>query len=184
MKQGDAVEAKAAYAEALKLREATGTATHPNAADAMKGLADVAVMQDEFTSATTLASRAQATLDASVVPTHPRTAPTLIALSSLYIMSNQPDQATPLLARIDTILQKPSARGKRISWTRRPSTPRCSRNPAKPPEPSIWTNFAFSRKTADNSPCCNPSDFLPFAPHTGSGIMGANECPGDFNNFF
>lgn len=105
--QGNPDEASKAYHEAVALRQATATATHPNCADAIKGLADVAAFRGEFTSATLQAEQALKILDASVVPTHPRTAQELVALSSIYILAGHPEQAAPLEVRLETILQKP-----------------------------------------------------------------------------
>ena len=107
LKQGEPEEARAAYESALRLRRATQTHTHPSAADALKGLADIAAAGDELTSATLLAGQALEVLDTALVPTHPRISPTLVALASLHRMTGQPDRAAPLDARLETILQKP-----------------------------------------------------------------------------
>ena len=93
--------------KAIALRQATGTATHPNCADAFKGLADVAAFKGELTSATLHGESALKILDASVVPTHPRAGQELVALASIYILSGQQEKAAPLEARLETILQKP-----------------------------------------------------------------------------
>ena len=106
-RQGNPDEAVRAYDEAIRLREETHTHTHPNYADALKGLANVAATRDELTSATLLAGRALEILDASVVPAHPRIAPTLVALASLHTLMDKPDQTAPLNERLETILQKP-----------------------------------------------------------------------------
>jgi tetratricopeptide (TPR) repeat protein len=52
-RQGRPGHARAAYEEAVKLRRATATATHPNCADAIKGLADVAAFEAFENAATT-----------------------------------------------------------------------------------------------------------------------------------
>lgn len=107
LKQNRPEESSKAYHEASALRQATGTATHPNCADAYKGLADVSAYKGELTSATLQATKALEILDASVVPTHPRTAQELVTLASIHVLSGHPEQANPLKARLETILQKP-----------------------------------------------------------------------------
>ena len=107
VKQGQPVEAAKAYHEAITLRQATATQTHPNCADAIKGLADVATMQNELTSATLQATQSLKILDTALVPTHPRIAPSLVSLASLDILTDHPEAAAPLDARLETILQKP-----------------------------------------------------------------------------
>ena len=107
VKQGKSEEAAKAYHEAIAFRRETATQTHPNCADAIKGLADVAAFKNELTTATLQAQAALKILDASVVPTHPRLAPELVALASLDILAGHPEQAAPLNARLETILQKP-----------------------------------------------------------------------------
>lgn len=96
-----------AYNEAIALRQATGTQTHPNCADAINGLADVAAYRGDLTSATLQAQAALKVLDTALVPTHPRIAPTLVALASLGVLAGHPEEAAPLYARLETILQKP-----------------------------------------------------------------------------
>jgi tetratricopeptide (TPR) repeat protein len=105
--QGNLMESSKAYREAIALRQATATATHPNCADAIKGLADVSAAKGELTSATLQATEALKILDTALVPTHPRISPELVVLASIHILSGQPEQAAPLFMRLETILQKP-----------------------------------------------------------------------------
>lgn len=107
LKQGNSEESAKAYHEALILRKETGTSTHPNCADTLKGMADISAYRGELTSATLQASKALEILDASVVPTHPRIAQELVALASILILSGKSEQAAALNARLETILQKP-----------------------------------------------------------------------------
>jgi tetratricopeptide (TPR) repeat protein len=107
VKQGKPEEAAKAYHEAIALRQETATQTHPNCADAIKGLADVAAMRNELTSATLQAAQALKILDTALVPTHPRIAPTLVALASIDALAGKNEEAAPLNARLETILQKP-----------------------------------------------------------------------------
>ncbi|MEN6625986.1 MAG: tetratricopeptide repeat protein [Candidatus Sumerlaeia bacterium] len=100
-------EAIAAYAKSMALRNATTTQTHPDYADALRGMAGAALLNGDTASATLQAEESLKILDAAVVPTHPRIAPTLIALSSIYELTGKSDQAAPLKTRIETILQKP-----------------------------------------------------------------------------
>jgi tetratricopeptide (TPR) repeat protein len=107
LKQGKIEESIRAHNEAIRFRLESQTQTHPNCADAYKGLADVSAYKNELTSATLQAAKALEIMDASVVPTHPRTAQELMALASIHILSGHPEQAAPLNARLETILQKP-----------------------------------------------------------------------------
>lgn len=107
VKQGKPEEAAKAYHEAMQLRQSTVTQTHPNCADAIKGLADIAAFKNELTSATLEAQAALKVLDTALVSAHPRIAPTLVALASLDALAGHPEQAAPLNARLETILQKP-----------------------------------------------------------------------------
>jgi tetratricopeptide (TPR) repeat protein len=107
LKHDDFVEAQAAYSEAARLHRETATTTHPDCADAIKGLADVSAAEGELTSATLYAEEALKILDNSVVPTHPRIAAELIALASIHVLAGLSEQAAPLNERIETILQKP-----------------------------------------------------------------------------
>jgi tetratricopeptide (TPR) repeat protein len=107
LKNGDLIEAQTAYKEAVRLHRETATATHPNCADAIKGLADVSAAEGNLTSATLYAEEALKILDDSVVPTHPRIAAELVALASIHILAGRSEQAAPLNERIETILQKP-----------------------------------------------------------------------------
>jgi tetratricopeptide (TPR) repeat protein len=107
VKQGKPNQAAEAYGEAIRLRQETDTQTHPNCADAIKGLADVAAMRNELTSATLQAQAALKILDTALVPTHPRIAPTLVVLASINALTGQSEAAAPLHARLETILQKP-----------------------------------------------------------------------------
>jgi tetratricopeptide (TPR) repeat protein len=106
-RQGNLEESRAVYQEAISLRKETATATHPNCADAIKGLADVSAAEGDLTSATLHAEESLKILDASVVPTHPRIAAELVALASIHELAGRPEQAAPLNERIETILQKP-----------------------------------------------------------------------------
>jgi tetratricopeptide (TPR) repeat protein len=100
-------EAKKEYREAIQLRQATATTNHPNYADALKGMADIAAMQGDLTSATIQAENSLRILDTALVPTHPRISPTLVALSSLYTINGEIDHSQQLYSRMETILQKP-----------------------------------------------------------------------------
>jgi tetratricopeptide (TPR) repeat protein len=104
---GDYEMAWQAYTEAIRLRKETTTTTHPNCADAIKGLADVSAAEGDLTSATLYAEEALKILDDSVVPTHPRIAAELVALASIHVLAEHPEQAAPLNERIETILEKP-----------------------------------------------------------------------------
>jgi tetratricopeptide (TPR) repeat protein len=107
LKQGRIAQARTAYKEVIRLRRETATATHPNCADAMKGLTDVSAADGNLTSATLHAEEALKILDNSVVPTHPRIAAELVALASIHILAGRSEQAAPFNERIETILQKP-----------------------------------------------------------------------------
>ncbi len=105
LRQTNLEESSKAYHEAKSLREATTTATHPEYAVTMKGLATIAVSRNELTSATLLARKALDVLDASVVRTHARIAPVLVALSSIEILNGHPEEAAKLNQRLETLLQ-------------------------------------------------------------------------------
>ncbi|MCE5228993.1 tetratricopeptide repeat protein [bacterium] len=107
LRQGKTAEARAAYTEAIELRKKTTTTTHPNYADALRGLAGVTLCEGNIASATLQAEESLKILDAALVPTHPRITATLIALTSIYEQTGKSEQAAPLKARIETILQKP-----------------------------------------------------------------------------
>lgn len=107
LKQGKIEESSNAYNDAVHFRTISQTGTHPNCADAYKGLADVSAYKGELTSATLYASKALQILDASVLPTHPRAAQELVALSSIHVLAGHPEMAAPLEGRLETILQKP-----------------------------------------------------------------------------
>ncbi|MCX7013037.1 MAG: tetratricopeptide repeat protein [Candidatus Sumerlaeota bacterium] len=106
-RRGDLAESSASYEQAMRLRRETVTQTHPDYADSLKGLADIAASENDLTSATLQAKQALAVLDASVVPTHPRTAQVLVALDALYTLTGHPEEAAPLRQRLDTILEQP-----------------------------------------------------------------------------
>jgi tetratricopeptide (TPR) repeat protein len=107
LNQGNWPEAREAFAEAVRLRRETGTATHPNCADAIRGLSDVSVAEGALTSATLQAKESLAILDTALVPTHPRIAPTLVALASIERLAGHPDAAGPLETRVESLLEKP-----------------------------------------------------------------------------
>ncbi len=105
LRQGNLQESSKAYEEAKSLREATTTATHPEYAVTMRGLAAIAVSRNELTSATLLVRKALDVLDASVVPTHARIAPVLVALASIETLNGHPEEAAKINQRLETLLQ-------------------------------------------------------------------------------
>ncbi len=105
LRHGNLQESSKAYEEAKSLREATTTATHPEYAVTMRGLAAIAVSRNELTSATLLVRKALDVLDASVVPTHARIAPVLVALASIETLNGHPEEAAKINQRLETLLQ-------------------------------------------------------------------------------
>lgn len=107
LRQAQPDQAEQAFREAIALRQQTASTAHPNCADAIKGLADVAAFRGELTTATAYATKALAVLDAAVVPTHPRTGQELVALASIHRLAGRPQEAAALDARLEILFQKP-----------------------------------------------------------------------------
>ncbi len=105
LRQANLEESSKAFNEAKSLREVTTTATHPDYAVTLKGLAAIAVSRNELTSATLLARKALDVLDASIVPTHPRIAPVLVTLASTEVLNGHPEEAAKINQRLETLLQ-------------------------------------------------------------------------------
>ncbi|OPZ07794.1 MAG: Tetratricopeptide repeat protein [candidate division BRC1 bacterium ADurb.BinA292] len=104
LRQNEPAEARLAFQEAIQLREATATATHPDYAVALLGLADVAAYQDELTTARLHAQKAIEVLETALVPTHPRFAPALVTGISIYYLAGEDDKAEAMLPRLESIL--------------------------------------------------------------------------------
>lgn len=107
LRHGRLDEAQAAYLEAKALREATTTATHPNYADILKGLADIAASRGEFADGTNSATLAMAVLDNSVTPDHRRRAPVLLSLFSLQTLLGQKDAAEATGKKLMEVRRRP-----------------------------------------------------------------------------
>ena len=103
LKMGNSIDAKKSFQESMLLRNDTTTQTHPNAADAHKGLADAAASENHFTTASIHLAMALQIYDEALVPTHPRIAPTLVASWSLARIENN-QNADEWWSRIVSIL--------------------------------------------------------------------------------